>query len=186
MSEDPERAFPGTRVVSKQIKSNQILASLRRGPPEERRGRRELDTARRAPFRKRASRQPQTRQSGEGISGNVPLSVMAADSDPHRRTHRTTATWELFPTNRIFSGAAYESGAKQVERWATHGQRRPRQPAGILCAESARGRAGFLRRTRFTMAVAGVRAGATTGAEDPTFRLKTVFGPCDRRGVRVR
>jgi hypothetical protein len=119
MSEDPERAFPGTRVVSKQIKSNQILASLRRGPPEERRGRRELDTARRAPFRKRASRQPQTRQSGEGISGNVPLSVMAADSDPHRRTHRTTTTWELFPTNRIFSGAAYESGAKEVERWAT-------------------------------------------------------------------
>jgi hypothetical protein len=118
MSEDPERAFPGTRVVSKQIKSNQILASLRRGPPEERRGRRELDTARRAPFRKRASRQPQTRQSGEGISGNVPLSVMAADSDPHRRTHRTTTTWELFPTNRIFSGAAYESGAKEVERWA--------------------------------------------------------------------
>jgi hypothetical protein len=79
-------------------------------------------------------------------------------------------------------GPRKSSGGLHGRVAATHGQRRPRQPAGILCAESARGRAGFLRRTRFTMAVAGVRA----GAEDPTFRLKTVFGPCDRRGVRVR
>jgi hypothetical protein len=83
-------------------------------------------------------------------------------------------------------GPRKSSGGLHGRVAATHGQRRPRQPAGILCAESARGRAGFLRRTRFTMAVAGVRACATTGAEDSTFRLKTVFGPCDRRGVRVR
>jgi hypothetical protein len=133
-------AFPGTRVVK-----NQILASLRRGTPEERRGRRELDTARRAPFRKRASRQPQTRRPGEGISGNVPLSVMAADSDPHRRlvTHRTTTTWAHFPTNRIFSGAAYESGPEEVERWATHSRGgHPRE------ATSASARRDHLRRER--------------------------------------